>query len=63
MPVIMAHGFWLMNDDKGLDVLDGFFRKYPHLNVDLSADPARARPILDVKCRPKDGDEETLSVK
>lgn len=34
---IMAHGFWLMIDDKGLDVLAGFFDKYPHLHVDLSA--------------------------
>jgi len=34
---IMAHGFWLMNTDRHLDVLDRFFRKYPNLNVDLSA--------------------------
>lgn len=32
------------------------------LNVDLSADPERARPILEVQCRPKDGEVETLSV-
>ncbi len=37
LPVIMAHGFWLMIDDKGLDVLAGFFDRYSNLNVDLSA--------------------------
>ena len=34
---IMAHGFWLMNDDKGLDVLAKYFERYANLNVDLSA--------------------------
>lgn len=37
MPIIMAHGFWLMIDDRGLDVLAGFFDRYSHLHVDLSA--------------------------
>lgn len=34
---IMAHGFWLMNEDRGLDVLADFFDRYDNLNVDLSA--------------------------
>ena len=37
LPIIMAHGFWLMIDDRGLDVLAGFFDAYPHLHADLSA--------------------------
>jgi len=34
---IMAHGFWLMNEDRGLDVLAHYFDQYSNLNVDLSA--------------------------
>ncbi|MFV1965408.1 MAG: amidohydrolase family protein [Pirellulaceae bacterium] len=34
---IMAHGFWLMIQDRGLDVLSGYFDRYPNLNADLSA--------------------------
>jgi hypothetical protein len=34
---IMAHGFWLMNNDKDLDQLGGFFDRFPNLFVDLSA--------------------------
>jgi hypothetical protein len=35
--IIMAHGFWLMNEDDTLEVLGKFFDTYPHLNVDISA--------------------------
>lgn len=34
---IMAHGFWLMVNDEGLDVLATYFDAYPNLHVDLSA--------------------------
>ncbi len=34
---IMAHGFFLMVDDEKLDVLDGYFRQYPNLYVDIGA--------------------------
>lgn len=34
---IMAHGFWLMNNDSCLDTLAKFFDKYPNLNVDLAS--------------------------
>lgn len=34
---IMAHGFWLMTHDEGLEVLDAYFNTYPNLHVDLSA--------------------------
>jgi predicted TIM-barrel fold metal-dependent hydrolase len=34
---IMAHGFWLMNNDKDLDRLGGYFDRFPNLFVDLSA--------------------------
>ncbi len=35
--LIMAHGFWLMNNDTTLDLLATYFDRYPNLNVDLSA--------------------------
>ena len=34
---IMAHGFWLMCADRGLDVLSDYFDRYDNLNADLSA--------------------------
>lgn len=34
---IMAHGFWLMTDDEGLDVLSVYLDCYPNLHVDLGA--------------------------
>ncbi|MEX0774953.1 MAG: hypothetical protein WD042_04460 [Phycisphaeraceae bacterium] len=34
---IMAHGFWLMTQDKWLDRLDDYFTRYPNLYVDLAA--------------------------
>lgn len=35
--IIMAHGFWLMNEDDTLAVLGTFFDRHPHLHADLSA--------------------------
>lgn len=34
---IMAHGYWLMNKNEGLDVLGRYFDRNPNLYVDLSA--------------------------
>jgi len=34
---IMAHGFWLMNEDRGLDLLADFFNENSNLNADLCA--------------------------
>lgn len=34
---IMAHGFWLMNNDQDLDTLAGYFDRNPNLYVELSA--------------------------
>jgi hypothetical protein len=34
---IMAHGFWLMTEDRKLDILADYFDQYRNLNVDFSA--------------------------
>lgn len=35
--LIMAHGFWLMNNDTTLDMLATYFDRYPNLHADLCA--------------------------
>jgi len=35
--LIMAHGFWLMNNDKYLDRLAGHLDRYPNIYLDISA--------------------------